>query len=265
MTIGVTRDESHAAKRTKVALRPLALPTEHGGWGFVLEPAVLALLVVPSIPGLLIALGVVAAFMTRHPLKLVAADALRRRFYPRTRVCILLSAAYGSVAALSLVSGAVMAGGQVLLPLTAALLPAAIQFWFDARNQSRALIAELSGTASSALVAAAIVFAGHGTATTAFAVLMLALSRGVPTIVFVRAALRNANRLPSLALHLIAVFLGVALTMIGPAPAGAVVALTVLFIRAFSTRPGTAAKTIGIRELAYGAMFVLLAGLGWTL
>jgi hypothetical protein len=263
VTIGATGDNSRTAKATKVALRPLALPTEHGGWGFVLEPVLLALLVAPSFAGMLIAFGLIAAFMTRHPLKLVAADVLRRRFYPRTRVCILLSAGYGSVAAVLLLSGAWMAGGLVLFSLTVALVPAAVQFWFDARNQSRALVAELSGTISSVLVAAAIVLAGDGTVAVAFAVLVLALSRGAPTIIFVRAALRNGNRLPSLALHLVAIFAGVALMMSGLAPPGAVVALGVLFIRAYATRAGTPAKTIGIRELGYGAMFVLLVGYGW--
>ncbi len=263
VAIGATGDDSHTVKRTRVALRPLALPTEHGGWGFVLEPALLALLVAPSLAGMLIALGLIAAFLTRHPLKLVAADALRRRFYPRTRVCILLSIAYGSVATVLLVTGAWMAGGLVLFPLAAALVPAAVQFLFDARNRSRALVAELSGTISSVFVAAAIVLAGGGTVAVAFAVLVLALLRGVPTIIFVRAALRNGNRLPSLALHLVAIFIGVALTMSGLAPWGAIVALGVLLIRAYTTRPGTAAKTIGIRELGYGVMFVLLAGYGW--
>src|ERR1044072_2044638 len=35
-------------------LRPLALPTEHGGWGFLLEPLVLAMIVAPSWIGALI-------------------------------------------------------------------------------------------------------------------------------------------------------------------------------------------------------------------
>lgn len=263
MTADAARDAASPVKVTKVALRPLAVPTEHGGWGFVLEPALLALLVAPSFAGILIALGVVFAFLTRHPLKFAAADTLRGRFYPRTRVCILLSAAYGTLAGALFISGGWMAGRAVVVPLCAALVPAAIQFWFDARNQSRALAAEVSGTISSVLVAAAIVLAGEGTAAAAFAVLTLALARGIPTIIFVRAALRSGDRMPSLGLHLLAILAGVALAVSGLASVGAIAAFCILFLRAYATRAGTPAKIIGMRELAYGAMFVLFAAYGW--
>ncbi|MDX2007394.1 MAG: hypothetical protein SFU83_19325 [Meiothermus sp.] len=33
---------------TKVPLRSVALPNEHGGWGFTLEPILLGLLVAPG-------------------------------------------------------------------------------------------------------------------------------------------------------------------------------------------------------------------------
>ncbi len=44
--------------QTTVALRPVALPTEHGGWSLTLEPVVLGLMVEPGWAGL--ALGTVA-------------------------------------------------------------------------------------------------------------------------------------------------------------------------------------------------------------
>ncbi|HDL49896.1 MAG TPA: prenyltransferase, partial [Actinobacteria bacterium] len=34
-----------------VRLRSVAMPTEHGGWGFTLEPIILGLLVAPSPAG----------------------------------------------------------------------------------------------------------------------------------------------------------------------------------------------------------------------
>lgn len=50
------------------SLRALALPAEHGGWGFVLEPVVLGLLVCPSRPGGALALAATATFLAHHPL-----------------------------------------------------------------------------------------------------------------------------------------------------------------------------------------------------
>src|SRR5947209_15528656 len=55
-------------------LRPLALPTEHGGWGFLLEPLVLAMIVAPSWCGALICAAGVCGLLTRQPLKLAMQD-----------------------------------------------------------------------------------------------------------------------------------------------------------------------------------------------
>ena len=89
----------------RVNLRPLALPVEHGGWGFVIEPAVLALLVVPSWPGVAIGVAVIAAFLARHPLRLAAGDWAHRRRYPRTIVCELLALGYGAAAIVAMKIG----------------------------------------------------------------------------------------------------------------------------------------------------------------
>src|SRR3954465_13030737 len=74
------------APRTPLHLRPLAIPNEHGGWGFLFEPIVLAGLAAPSLGGALVAIAAVAAFLARHPLKLAAGDVVRGRRYPRTIV-----------------------------------------------------------------------------------------------------------------------------------------------------------------------------------
>src|SRR6185436_6956547 len=82
-----------------VPLRPLALPSEHGGWGFLLEPLVLGLLVRPSLAGSLIALAFVFGFLARHPLKLALQDLLRGKSYPRTRWCWLFACSYAAAGA----------------------------------------------------------------------------------------------------------------------------------------------------------------------
>src|SRR5215212_11211122 len=88
-----------------VALRPLALPTEHGGWGFLFEPIVLGLAVAPSWSGVLVAIAFIFGFLTRQPLKLALQDALREKWYPRTRWCWMFAIAY-AVAALTAIAAA---------------------------------------------------------------------------------------------------------------------------------------------------------------
>ena len=77
----------------RVSLRPLALPAEHGGWGFLLEPIALGLAVRPSWGGALIAIAFACGFLTRQPLRLAMQDRLRGKSYPRTRWCWTFAAA----------------------------------------------------------------------------------------------------------------------------------------------------------------------------
>ena len=56
-------------KKSKINIREIALPTEHGSWGFVLEPLVLALLVAYSFPGLMLALCTFFMFLSHQPIK----------------------------------------------------------------------------------------------------------------------------------------------------------------------------------------------------
>ena len=46
-------------------IRSVALPTEHGGWGFLAEPILPGLLVAPSWAGLLLSLAALAVFLDR--------------------------------------------------------------------------------------------------------------------------------------------------------------------------------------------------------
>jgi hypothetical protein len=99
-------------------------------------------------------------------------------------------------------------------------------------------------------------------------------SRVVPTILYVRARLQlKHGETPSLSpvfiSHVCALGAIVALALMKVAPLLAVPALLVLLLRAafgFSeTAQRASAKQIGIRELAYGAMTVLAAAVGYLL
>jgi hypothetical protein len=66
--------------------KTVALPVEHGGWGFLAEPLVLALLVAPSVGGVAIAGATGAMFLIRHPAKLFWRNRHRLDVSPRFRV-----------------------------------------------------------------------------------------------------------------------------------------------------------------------------------
>lgn len=252
-----------APGRPRPALRPLALPNEHGGWGFLLEPLILALLVRPSWGGALVALAFAFGFLTRQPLRLALQDALRERSYPRTRWCWLFAALYALGALVSLALAISLSGWTLIVPLGLVAPLAINQLLHDAHNRGRELIAELSGAAAMASGAAAVALAGGSRLLFALALSGIIVARVIPSIVYVRSMLGRGSSWLPLTLHALAVLL-VALF----APKLAVVAMGVLFLRAaiLLARPtAPPAKTIGWTEIVFGLVTVALSAAGYRL
>lgn len=245
-----------------VSLRPLALPAEHGGWGFLFEPMLLGLLVAPSWSGVLVGAAALFAFLARHPLKLALQDVTRGRSYPRTRYCRALAAVYLFGGALSLTSAVMMSGARVLIPLALVVPLALTQVLYDAHRRERELLPELSGAAAMASIAAAVAIAGAMRIVPAFGLAGIIVARTLPSILYVRAMLGRMPAWPSIALHVTAIAC-VAL-FAGPY---AIAAMVVLLLRAtwgLSHEPPRA-QTIGWREIVFGALTVALAAIAYRL
>jgi hypothetical protein len=246
------------------SLRPLALPTEHGGWGFLFEPIVLGLAVAPSRGGLFVALAFVFGFLCRQPLRLGLQDARRGRAYPRTRWCWMFLAAYATGALASLALAVLVSGWAVLIPIGLVVPLGLTQVLYDANNRGRALLPELGGAAAMASSAAAIAIAGGMRIVPALALSGIIVARAIPSIVYVRTLLtrshgREASSWIPLALHACAILL-VALF----ARPLVVAAFILLFARAAwqLARPVPPAKRIGWTEVAMGTLTVALAVAG---
>lgn len=238
-----------------IALRPLALPSEHGGWGFLCEPILLGLLVAPSWSGALIAVAAVFGFLARHPLKLALQDLVRGRSYPRTTYCRALAAGYLFVAAFALASAVAMSGVRILVPLAFAAPLAMAQVVYDAYNRSREMLPEISGAAAMASVASAIAVAGNVETMTAFGLAGILIARFVPAIFYVRALLGRFPARIALALHVVAV---VAVAVYAPLlVVGAMIVLLLRAVWGFTHEPPPA-KTIGWREIVFGIVTVVL-------
>lgn len=239
----------------RVALRPLAFPNEHGGWGILLEPVVLALAVAPSTAGLALALALVAAFFLRHPLRLAARDLMLGKRYPRTIACTKLALAYGS-AALTLFAIAVATSSvAIAIPLLIVSPFLAVQFFCDVRNRGRELTAELCGAIAAAAGGAACVMAGRGVNSIALLIAILALCRSVPSVLYVRSLLRGSSALPGIGAHLLAV-LAVALS----APPVVVAVPVALLARCVAGhfRRGLTARRVGVEEVGWGVVALVL-------
>ena len=80
--------ETHVFRNRFAQYRSVALPTEHGGWGFLLEPVLLGLLLAPSPAGVLLALAGLATFLARHPADIWLRDTLASKTFPRTATAL---------------------------------------------------------------------------------------------------------------------------------------------------------------------------------
>jgi YwiC-like protein len=182
--------------RQRSALRAVALPSEHGGWGLTAEPVLLGLLVAPSIAGAAIGAAAVLAFLVRTPLKVVLVDRWRHRRLPRTvlaqRVSAVELVALGAV----LTAAASRAGRAWWAPLLAAVPLVTVEIWFDMRSRSRRIAPELCGAVAIASVAAAIARAGGAGWSVAIGLWVVLAARSVASIPFARAQVQRIKGHP---------------------------------------------------------------------
>ena len=255
-----------------VSLKKIAIPVEHGGWGILFEPIVLGLIAFPSVGGLLISLAAVGAFFARQPLKLALVDWRRDRIYPRTRASAALAVAFGFLAALMLAGAIASSGTRILLPLLIAAPLALIQVWFDAKNDSRQLLPELSGAAAMSGVAGMIALAAGAGWIVAAVVWGVMVGRALPTILYVRSRVlmergTAASRAIPVLAHVGAALLGLVLFAGGLVPIVVPIALAILLGRCAvglsPLRRRASAKEVGFTEIAWGAVTVIAIGLAF--
>lgn len=250
-----------------VALKSVALPVEHGAWGFLLEPALLGLLVAWSGAGVALAFVALATLLLQTPVSVLAADARRGRVYPRTRLARRVAAGYGVAWFAGVAVAAWLAGdfGWVV-PALFALPLAGLQLRYDARHRARELVPEAAGAVAMAALAACIAVAAGWPLLPALALWGLLALRAVPAIVYVRARLRLERGVavapwPSAGLHAAALAIALGLWAAGalgwPAPA----AYALLAARAAwglsPWRRRVPAKVVGFGEIGFGVATAL--------
>lgn len=251
-----------------VPVRSVALPSEHGGWSFLLEPLTLGLLVAGSPMGWVLAGAALCAFLVHQPLKIVLKDRLKGRRPPRTVLAERFLAGY-ALGAVGLGGWVIAAEGfTFLLPMVLVVPFFVVQVIYDAHNRSRELIPEVCGAVALNSLACAVAMVGGLPFEPAAVGWLILIGRSVPTIVYVRARLKAEHGQPFSALpsHLMhAAALGAAVALGTTVPV--LLAYAVLWMRAgiglSRWRKPRPAKHIGMMEIGYGLLAVICAGLGW--
>ncbi len=256
-------------------IRSVALPVEHGGWSLLLEPIVLGLMLVSTVPGLFVSLAATGAFLARHPFKLAVGDWRRNRNTARTLAAQRFAIVYVCIAILGLALAIKTGGTVLLLPLLFAMPCVILQLFYDSIGRSRALIPELAGSISTGAVATAIAIGGGWPRPAAFGLWVILAARTVPTILYVRARLRRlhgkqVSTSGVIFVHFLGMLVVISLATVQLAPVLAVLPILILLLRAiigFSKfdRQVTA-KKLGLREVAFGAMtiFFVVFGYAWS-
>ena len=265
---------SGSSQQRQPSWRSVIMPTEHGGWGFVLEPILLGWLVAPTLAAFLLGFATLSTFLIRRPLKLVLTDRRRglasRQSQLARRVILVLAVAAGA----ALVASIWLAGPSFLMSLLLAIPFGTVYLYYDLTKPPRTLQAELSGPLTMGFVATAMAVMDGWTIWLALTLWAALALRSAPSVLYVRARIRldrgRATRvaLPIVA-HSIALLLAGVFVWVGLLPALPLLIYVLLLARAAwflsPARPMISVKTIGFMEMGLGVSLVLSIAIGYWL
>ncbi len=266
MTAGIS-------SKSSVNIKTIALPAQHGGWGFWLEPTLAGLLLAWSLPGLALGIAGLMVLLLHQPLRIYLKDIRKGKRYERTIVAERFVLIYGAILLLTMMVTILNAPNLAfLLPPFLALPLVAIQLHYELKNQGRELIPELAGAVLFGAIAPSIVLLAGWEWGAALALWAALVARSVPSIVYVRARLRlehgkTMSALPALSAHGLALVLLIILVMLHQLPVASLVAMALLITRcAYGLsrfRQHSPAKIIGFQEIALGIAYIVLLVLGY--
>jgi YwiC-like protein len=259
-------------KTNNVRVRGIALPVEHGAWGFLFEPLVAAVVVAASSNAIWISLLVIGAFLMRQPLKILIADLQVKRNLPQTTMAIKFLYVYGAVFAAGFLGSLTFGRIEYFIPFTLIIPFAIFQIYCDASRQSRKLLPEFTGAIAISSSAAAVALAGGWTLPAAIALWGIFVARLIPSILYVRNRLKlekgkEFQMYPVFAAHFLALGLVGMLAANGLASKLTMVIFVSLLVRAVTGlspfRSKMKAMKIGIWEVIYGLLTVLSVIIGY--
>jgi hypothetical protein len=264
--------ERERTSHPTVRWKSVALPAEHGGWGFLAEPVVLGLAMAPSAPGTCLAFAALAGFLARHPLRLLLIDRRKGARYPRTVLAGRFLAGYAVLGLLLLAAAFALAPTPFWPPLAVAAPVGLVALAFDARGRSREALPEAAGAVALGASASAIALAGGAPAAFAWAAWALLALRAVASVLYVRARIRLDRGLAAgpravHAGHAVALAAATGFASAGWAPWLAPVVFFVLLARSgwglSSWRRPVRPQTLGFQELGYGLLTLVLLAVGY--
>ncbi len=249
-----------------LSIKMIALPREHGAWGFTIEPLLLGLLVVWSVPNALLALATFLTFLAHQPVKIFFSSYKAKR-----KSALLFIIGYGSAGVFAFYFYLTRVSLQAGLPVYGALGMMFFYLILDLLHWNKRIYIEIIAPAAIGLMTMSMALsAGWGTAES-LALWLLLLTRSIPTAFYVHARLQSIKRQPSgkksaLTVHILSVLLAAFLISEHLLPVLALFGVLNLLLRAvyglFLQKAGTV-RRLGIMEFVYGLQLVFFTVIGY--
>ena len=248
-------------------LKLIALPREHGAWGYVLEPLILGLLAAFSVKGLYLAFGALLAFLAHQPVRIYFSAQQNTK-----KASLLFLLMYGIPAVLFFALFIYKTNPLYFLPFTLAIVFMLIYLFMELAGFGRKMVTHMIPPTAIDLIAVSIVLVSGWELLETAAFLVLLSSRAHPTTFYVRAKLRRREdkeyyKVLAVAVHLLSLCMASLLVYLKIMPGLALIAVFLLFIRAvigvYFNKTVMTPKQIGIREFIYGALFVFISAAGY--
>jgi hypothetical protein len=168
--------------KSRIPVKSIALPVEHGSWGFLFEPLLAGLLIAPTIGGAFLSIFMIGAFLSRQPLKFVVGDYLQKKRLPRTAVAFRWTLYFASIATTGLIASIFTASPHSFVPLVIASPVVIYLILQDASRKSRETRVDLlAASVLAASIASLSLAAAHAYAFAA-AMWLIMLARLIPSV-----------------------------------------------------------------------------------
>ena len=248
-------------------LSKVALPKEHGAWGFVLEPLLLSLIVAFTINGMLLAFTTFFMFLTTQPLKIITTRSASKKFKSVAKVVLFF---YLITSITLLLFPLFNTEIYLLIPFFVAVIILLIYKYAEFSNLSRNLFVELLPIFSMTLIATSIVMMDNSFSINPIIFSVLLLSRAVPTVFYINAKVKwvkgfKFSVLPTHLLNAGFLIFIIYASFNNLLPMLSILGILMLAIRSiigFSKFNFTkTVKQIGVAEFIYGSLFVVINGI----
>ena len=259
----------------RVSYRKFVLPREHGGWSFVLEPVILALVVAWSPSGLLVGFAALATFLAREPLRLSASDLIvRRKRFPRTVPAAVIAATWLTIVVVLLLIVMRRHGWQPLIPIALVSPLALAQAYADLFGSKRRLGVEMAGAvAMSASAPVIVLLTGEAHQALGLVLWFFVAARSVGAVLYVREKLSKTKSAsysmrPPVGAHLAAVIIASSLYVANFAPGAGILAFAILLgrtVHGLSSPALVTPQRVGAMEVFWGAVTIVIITLGYSL